>query len=54
MVIPKGAYLHINAWAIQHDPARHEDPERFWPERYADDHTTVSQLAIVRKKSPSV
>lgn len=42
MVIPKGAYLHLNAWAIQHDPARHENPDDFVPERYADDPTTVS------------
>ncbi|KAB8269240.1 cytochrome P450 [Aspergillus minisclerotigenes] len=38
--IPKGARLHLNAWAISHDPKRHEDPDRFWPERYTDDHTT--------------
>lgn len=30
--------------AISHDPKRHEDPDRFWPERYTDDHTTVSNL----------
>ncbi|KAL3451426.1 cytochrome P450 [Aspergillus insuetus] len=41
--IPRGARLHLNAWAISHDPKRHEDPERFWPERYADDHTTTMQ-----------
>ncbi|GAB1201341.1 hypothetical protein APSETT444_010732 [Aspergillus pseudonomiae] len=41
--IPKGARLHLNAWAISHDPKRHEDPDRFWPERYADDHTTTMQ-----------
>ncbi|KAJ9660016.1 hypothetical protein H2201_007121 [Coniosporium apollinis] len=41
--IPKGSRLHINAWAIGHDPQRHQDPDRFWPERYADDHTTTMQ-----------
>ncbi|KAL2847078.1 cytochrome P450 [Aspergillus pseudodeflectus] len=41
--IPKGARLHLNAWAISHDPKRHEDPDRFWPERYANDHTTTTQ-----------
>ncbi|KAH7124336.1 cytochrome P450 [Dactylonectria macrodidyma] len=41
--IPKGASLHLNAWAIGHDPARHEDPERFWPERYMHDKTTTMQ-----------
>ena len=42
-LIPKGARLHLNAYAIGHDPARHEDPERFWPERYADDDTNTMQ-----------
>ncbi|KAL3475771.1 cytochrome P450 [Aspergillus californicus] len=41
--IPKGARLHLNAWAISHDPKRHEDPDRFWPERYIDDHTSTMQ-----------
>lgn len=43
MRIPKGACIQINAWAIQHDPARHQDPDRFWPERYAGDHTSVME-----------
>ncbi|KAF9880077.1 cytochrome p450 [Colletotrichum karsti] len=33
--LPKGA--------ISHDPARHEDPERFWPERFKDDETTTME-----------
>ncbi|KAL4733871.1 cytochrome P450 [Aspergillus similis] len=41
--IPKGARLHLNAWAISHDPKRHDDPDRFWPERYADNHTATMQ-----------
>jgi cytochrome P450 len=41
--IPKGSRLHLNAWAIQHDPDRHEDPDRFWPERYSQDHTNTMQ-----------
>ncbi|KAK1846224.1 cytochrome p450 [Colletotrichum chrysophilum] len=41
--LPKGARLHINAYAISHDPARHEDPERFWPERFKDDETTTME-----------
>lgn len=43
MRIPKGARIHLNAWAIQHDPARHPDPERFWPQRYMDDSLTTAQ-----------
>lgn len=43
MRIPKGARLHLNAWAIQRDPRRHEQPDRFWPERFVDDHTTTQQ-----------
>lgn len=46
MIIPKGAYLHLNAWAIQHDPVRHANPDDFVPERYADDLTTVSEPAL--------
>ncbi|KAF7621034.1 hypothetical protein AFLA_006325 [Aspergillus flavus NRRL3357] len=41
--IPKGAHLHLNAWVISHDSKRHEYPDRFWPERYTDDHTTTMQ-----------
>jgi cytochrome P450 len=41
--IPKGARLHLNSWAIGHNPKRHVDPERFWPERYADDLTNSTQ-----------
>ncbi|KAJ6017973.1 cytochrome P450 [Penicillium sp. IBT 35674x] len=41
--IPKGSRIHINAWAIGHDANRHEDPERFWPERYSHDQTTTMQ-----------
>ncbi|KAH0425121.1 cytochrome p450 [Colletotrichum camelliae] len=41
--LPKGARLHINAYAISHDPARHEDPERFWPERFKDDESTTME-----------
>lgn len=44
-IIPKGARLHINAWAISHDPGRHEDPEEFRPERYEDDDTNSLQSA---------
>ncbi|KAF0320343.1 cytochrome p450 [Colletotrichum asianum] len=42
-------HLHITARdlqigdAISHDPARHEDPERFWPERFKDDETTTME-----------
>ncbi|KAJ5698576.1 cytochrome P450 [Penicillium macrosclerotiorum] len=41
--IPKGARIHLNAWAISHDPRRHENPDCFWPERYTDYHTTTMQ-----------
>lgn len=40
--IPKGTRLHLNAWAIHHDPERYEDSERFWLERYANDFTTTN------------
>tara|TARA_R110002003_G_scaffold1048_15_gene22277 strand:+ start:18553 stop:20196 length:1644 start_codon:yes stop_codon:yes gene_type:complete len=41
--IPKGSHLYLNAWAIGHDPKRHQDPERFWPERYEGDLTTSEE-----------
>jgi cytochrome P450 len=43
MRIPKGSRLHLNAWAIHHDPQRHEDPDRFWPQRYTGDTNTTQQ-----------
>ncbi|PQE14708.1 Cytochrome P450 protein [Rutstroemia sp. NJR-2017a BBW] len=43
MLLPKGSRIHLNAWAIGHDPQRHEDPDRFWPQRYLDDTTTTQQ-----------
>lgn len=42
MRVPKGACVQLNAWAVQHDPNRHEDPDRYWPERYA--HDTASTM----------
>ncbi|KAF9692856.1 hypothetical protein EKO04_009251 [Ascochyta lentis] len=41
--LPVGSRIHLNAWAIGHDPNRHTDPERFWPERYEGDLTTSEQ-----------
>ena len=41
--LPVGSRIHLNAWAIGHDPNRHADPERFWPERYESDQTTSEQ-----------
>ncbi|KAF2163075.1 hypothetical protein M409DRAFT_26521 [Zasmidium cellare ATCC 36951] len=43
MRIPKGSHLHLNGYAIHQDPNRHPDPDRFWPERYAGDETSVMQ-----------
>ncbi|KAJ4359532.1 uncharacterized protein N0V89_000087 [Didymosphaeria variabile] len=43
MRLPAESRIHLNAWAIGHDPNRHLDPERFWPERYDGDLTTSEQ-----------
>ncbi|KAJ9094968.1 hypothetical protein QFC21_005760 [Naganishia friedmannii] len=41
--IPKGAFLHLNAWAIHHDENRHKDPDAFIPERYEGDERSSQQ-----------
>ncbi|KAK4545116.1 hypothetical protein LTR36_003667 [Oleoguttula mirabilis] len=43
MRIPKGSRVHLNGWALGHDPARHKDPDSFLPERYESDHTSALQ-----------
>jgi cytochrome P450 len=43
MRILKGSRLHLNAWAIIHDPRSHEDPDNFRPQRFLGDTTTTSQ-----------
>ncbi|HVE66993.1 MAG TPA: cytochrome P450 [Solirubrobacteraceae bacterium] len=35
--VPAGTLILIDAWGLHHDPDRHPDPERFWPERFLDD-----------------
>lgn len=50
MRLPVGSRIHLNAWAIGHDPARHLDPERFWPVRYEGDLTNSEQS----KNSPDI
>jgi len=35
---PRGTLFTWNAWAISQNPEEYEDPERFWPERYMDEH----------------
>lgn len=41
--IPAGSQIHLNAYAVQHDPARHQNPGQFIPERYTNDLTTTMQ-----------
>ncbi|KAH9861055.1 hypothetical protein IAQ61_010791 [Plenodomus lingam] len=43
--IPKGAGVMWNVWAIHMDPARHPDPHRFDPSRYAADAQTAQEAA---------
>lgn len=43
MRIPAGSRVHLNGWAIQHDAARHYEPDEFIPERFEEDQTTVMQ-----------
>ncbi|KAJ5354959.1 cytochrome P450 [Penicillium cataractarum] len=51
--IPKGSRIHLNSWAIGHDPRRHDDPERFWPERYIGDETTGKAMQSINSADVS-
>ncbi|XP_035220743.1 cytochrome P450 2U1-like, partial [Stegodyphus dumicola] len=42
LIIPKGAEIVANLWALHNDPNYWEEPEKFKPERFlADDNTTL-------------
>ncbi|KAK8070923.1 cytochrome P450 [Apiospora hydei] len=43
--IPKGSAVLINVWGIQNDPARHTDPRRFDPSRWAADAQNSAEAA---------
>lgn len=43
--IPRGAGVMWNVWAVANDPARHPDPRRFDPARWAGDAQTSAQAA---------
>ncbi|RKL26265.1 hypothetical protein BFJ72_g13838 [Fusarium proliferatum] len=43
--IPKGARIHLNAWAIHRDPTRYPDPENFIPERFEADTRSSQESA---------
>lgn len=43
MRIPAGSQIHLNAWAVHHDPNRYHNPEQFIPERFESDLTTTMQ-----------
>ncbi|POS73604.1 hypothetical protein DHEL01_v207996 [Diaporthe helianthi] len=41
--IPKDTVVVLNTWTIHHDPARHENPMDFNPDRYLGDSLTSAQ-----------
>ncbi|KAF4498010.1 cytochrome P450 [Fusarium agapanthi] len=43
--IPKGARIHLNAWAIHRDPKRYPDPNNFIPERFDGDTRSSQESA---------
>lgn len=44
-LIPKGAGVMNNAWAINMDPQRHPNPRIFDPERYINDYQSLADSA---------
>jgi len=44
-LIPKGAGVMNNAWAINMDPSRASNPRKFDPDRYKDDHLSLYDSA---------
>lgn len=45
-LIPKGAGVMNNVWAIHMDPQRHPNPRRFEPERYIHDTLSLYDSAV--------
>jgi cytochrome P450 len=45
-LIPKGAGIMNNVYAINNDPKRFPNPRKFDPERYKDDFQTMAEAAI--------
>ncbi|KAF5529753.1 cytochrome P450 [Fusarium mexicanum] len=43
--IPKGARIHLNAWAIHRDPKRYPDPDNFLRERFEGDTRSSQESA---------
>ncbi|KAH7133926.1 cytochrome P450 [Dactylonectria macrodidyma] len=50
-IIPKGAGVLNNVWAIHMDPKRHHNPRQFNPERYCDDQQSLADAAANRNAS---
>ncbi|KAH7252841.1 cytochrome P450 [Fusarium tricinctum] len=42
--IPKDSVVVLNWWAIQRDPSRYKDADRFDPTRYLDKHLSAAEL----------
>lgn len=45
MVLPKGSQIFINAFGMQHDPVRFENPDEFNPDHYEGVTELASELA---------
>ncbi|THU76219.1 cytochrome P450, partial [Dendrothele bispora CBS 962.96] len=43
-VIPKGTILHVNVWAINHNPDRYSNPDKFMPERYLNEDGSYNEM----------
>ncbi|KAF8994953.1 cytochrome P450, partial [Cyathus striatus] len=43
-LIPKGAWVMVNTWAIFHDPNNYRNPFEFNPERFSPSHGSAAEL----------
>ncbi|KZT60971.1 cytochrome P450 [Calocera cornea HHB12733] len=56
-LVPAGATIMVNTWALGHDPQNFPDPERFFPERWLDpsvEHADTWPFGVGRRVCPGM